>query len=77
MKNIKQGKYLDQIKSLDKRLIFTKIRLNSSKINKFPYNQSAYNCDTCEKIADVYHIFLDCSKYKLQQMAYMKKNGFM
>ncbi len=61
-KPYKKQNYLNVIASPQTRMIYSRIRTNSSKLSPSPYLETSDRCDSCNVTMDFKHLLLDCNK---------------
>ena len=62
------SRYLDIIRNIEIRNMFTKLRINHNKLKGCLYNQEDTNCATCRVTESTMHFLLDCKEDNLQKI---------
>ena len=61
------SEYLDIIRNVDIRNVFTRLRINHCKLNAYIHKEGHKNCSKCDVLEDTQHLLLDCTKEIFEQ----------
>ncbi len=67
----RKQQYLNVIDSPQTRIIYSRVRTNSSRLSPSPYLEISDTCDSCNVIKDFKHLLLFCNKTKTDRDKFM------